>query len=56
MGVNENSNDQKDVRGTNAVVQFDAEFECANCDHIRRINKQEFHVFMRSDSNALSSL
>ena len=37
-------------------MKFDADFECANCDHVRRVSKSEYHVFMRSDSNGLGNL
>jgi hypothetical protein len=38
------------------VLKFDSNFECSNCDFVRKINRGEYHVFMRSDSNGSGSL
>lgn len=32
-------------------VSFDADFESANCDMVKRVSTNEFHVFMRNDTN-----
>ena len=38
------------------MLKFDADFECANCDCIRRVSEKEYHLFMRGDSNGARSL
>ena len=37
-------------------VAFDTDFECANAEMIYQKKKNEFHVFMRSDTNGQSNL
>ena len=38
------------------MIRFDADFECANCDQVRRVHEKEYHLFMRGDSNSARSL
>ena len=33
-------------------VEFDASFECANLESVRRKKKGEYDIFIRSDSNS----
>ena len=32
-------------------ISFDADFECANVDTIRKVSQEEYHIFIRGDSN-----
>ena len=38
------------------TVIFDTDFECANAEMILQKKKNEFHVFMRNDTNGHSNL
>jgi hypothetical protein len=37
-------------------VKFDCDFECGNIDQIRKKSNNEYHLFMRNDSNATNNL
>lgn len=40
----------------NDIVTFDADFECANCDQVRRRGPTTFDVFIRNDTNGSGNL
>jgi hypothetical protein len=36
-------------------VRFDADFECGNIDQIRKRSGNEYHLFIRNDTNAANN-